>query len=364
MIMALAAFVQPFVVGLALVPVVKALAHKLGLIDQPNLERKQHGAPIPRSGGIAIFVAFWGMLWLDYFAARSFLPSAQLPEAVNALAANLPLRSAQLMGLFSGSAIIFILGLADDRFNLPPLVRLFVQVAACVPLILTGTVLKVFLPPVLAIPITVVWVVLLTNSFNFLDNMNGLSSGIAMIICAVLGIISLLAREWYMVAIFAMFAGAIMAFWFFNFPRASVFLGDGGSTHLGFLLAALSILSTYYKEGVPTRLPILIPLIAFGVPLFDTLSVLWIRFRNGKPLMVGDTNHFSHRLVALGMTRTEAVLFIYVSTLVVGLAAIPLRQLDVSHGIVLAIALCLIFLLLHWLERGSYRRNVPPQPPV
>ncbi|MCC6547537.1 undecaprenyl/decaprenyl-phosphate alpha-N-acetylglucosaminyl 1-phosphate transferase [Candidatus Sumerlaeota bacterium] len=363
--MAAAAFLQPLLIGLALVPLAKAAAGKLGLIDQPNLERKQHGAPMPRSGGIAIFIAFWGVLWLDYLLARSVLPSMDaIPDTMKALAGNLSLRLKPLMGLFLGSSIIFTLGLLDDRYSLPPLLRLLIQLFACVPLIATGIVLKVFLPAMLAVPITVLWVLLLTNSFNFLDNMNGLSSGIAIIICVVLGIISFLAREWYMVAMFAMFAGAIMAFWFFNFPKASIFLGDAGSTHLGFFLAALSILCTYYKEGVPTRLPILIPLITFGVPVFDMISVLWIRWRNGKPLMVGDTNHFSHRLVALGMTRTEAVLFIYVATLVVGLAAIPLRQLDAPHGIVLAIALCLIFLLLHWLERGSYRRNAPPPPPA
>ncbi len=307
---------------------------------------------------MAIFPAFWGALWLNYLIASTVVPGLGfLPDPVRALAENVGLKYVQLEGIFLGCLIIFALGLLDDRFNLPPSVRLCFQVAACIPLIASGVYLKLFLPPLLAWPLTIFWVVLLTNSFNFLDNMNGLTSGVAVIICLVLGLISLLAREWYMMMLFAMLAGAVLAFWFFNFPKASVFLGDCGSTHLGFLLASLTILCTYYQEGVPSRLPILIPLITLGVPLFDTLSVLWIRLRSGKPLMQGDTNHLSHRLVALGMSRVEAVLFIYGATLVVGLAAIPLRQLDSAHGVVLAFAISLIFFLLHWLERVSYRRN-------
>lgn len=364
LLITLLGFLQCLAIGLILVPLARNNAARLGLIDHPNLHRKHHTSPIPRSGGLAIFPAFWGAIWINYYIAGSIVPDlAFLPDAIRVLAGNVSLKYAQLEGIFIGSFIIFILGLLDDRFNLPASIRLLVQILACLPLLLSGVYLKLFLPPLVAWPLTLFWIVLLTNSFNFLDNMNGLTSGVTVIICAVLALISLLAREWYMLLLFGMLAGAVLAFWCFNFPKASVFLGDSGSTHLGFLLASLTILCTYYQEGVPSRLPILIPLIAMGVPIFDTLSVLWIRWTHRKPLMQGDTNHLSHRLVALGMSRTEAVLFIYGATLVVGLAAIPLRLLDTPHGIVLALAISLIFLLLHWLERVSYRRNKSAQSP-
>ena len=358
LIVAALGFLQCFAVAWVLVPLVRDRAEALGLIDRPTLARKQHDRPIPRCGGLGIFPAFWGMLALNIALATLVVPRLGfLPEGIRALAANVGTKTGELEALFLGSFIIFALGLLDDRFNLPPVVRLAVQVMACVPLLMGGVVLKVFLPPVIAWPLTVFWLVLLTNSFNFLDNMNGLTSGVSAIICGVMALIALLAQEWYMFLCFAMLGGAVTGFWRYNFPKASVFLGDSGSTHLGFLLGGLAILSTYYQEGVPTRLPILIPLVVMGLPLFDTISVMWIRWSSGKPLMEGDTNHVSHRLVALGMSRTMAVVFLYGVALATGLAAIPLRNLDVAHGIVQVGVIFLIFFHLHWLERVSYRKS-------
>ncbi len=355
--LALAGFVQCYLIGMVLTPMARSYGRRLGLNDVPNLDRKLHTQPTPRSGGIAIFAAFWGCLWIDFLLAAYLVPQTTfLPENIRALAGNVTLRLPQLLGIFAGCTIIFVLGIADDRFNLPAKLRLVIQIAACVPIIASGTMLKMFLPPMLAIPLTMFWLVLLTNSFNFLDNMNGLTSGVAVVICFVMTVIAALAGEWYLTLIFAMFGGAVLGFWMYNFPKASIFLGDGGSTHIGFLLGTLTILTTYY-EGGPSRLPVLMPLIVLGVPLFDTVSVLWIRWRENRPFMVGDTSHLSHRLVALGMSQSEAVVFIWVAALTVGLAAIPLRLLDWQHGLVLAFAIALIFFLLHWLERVSWRRS-------
>lgn len=357
-VLALVALLQTLLVGAVLVPLARKYAVPLGLMDAPTLERKIHTAPIPRAGGAAIFPAFWGCFWLNVALGVWLVPQLGfLPPPVQALAGNIGLKLPQTAGLFVGCLTIFVLGLLDDRFDLPPKVRLVVQILACVPLLATGTVLKLFLPPILAYPLTVCWLVLLTNSFNFLDNMNGLTSGVSFLICAIMATISILSREWYMLLIFSMIAGAVLAFWFFNFPKASIFLGDAGSTHLGFCIGSLMILTTYFQEGVPSRMPILIPLIVLGIPLFDTASVMWIRWKAGKPFMVGDTNHLSHRLVALGMSRTEAVLFIYAMVAVLGLAALPLRTMQAREGIFQAVAILLIFLLLHWLERVSYRRS-------
>ncbi len=355
-LLALLALAQCLVLGLLLMPWAKAQAPRLGLVDRPAAARKIHQEPTPLSGGLAIFPAFWGALWLNVLLAALVIPMLWfLPETVRVLAGNVVLRFDMLVAVFAGCAIIFVLGLLDDRYDLPPLLRLGVQVAAAVPVIAAGVTFQAADVWWVAWPLTIFWLVLLTNSFNFLDNMNGLTSGVTVIVCLVMALLALLFREWYMLLVFAMLAGAVLAFWFHNFPRASVFLGDNGSTHLGFLVGCLAILTTYYEEGDPSRLPVLIPLLVLGVPLFDTLSVLWIRWKARRPLMVGDTNHLSHRLVALGMNRTEAVLFIYLATLVVGLAAVPLRILDWRHGILQTLLIVLIFLLLHWLERVSYR---------
>lgn len=358
LVLAFFAFVQALLIGVLLVLFARWVGPKVGLVDRPNLARKQHTRPTPRSGGLAIFFAFWGVLFFNLFIATSFVPHLGfLPESVRTLAGNIVQREMELAGLFLGSSIIFLLGVLDDLFDLPPMLRLGIQILATVPLVACGIVLKVFLPLPLAIPLTMLWVVCLTNSFNFLDNMNGLTSGVTVIICAVLALMAALSREYYMLLIFALLGGAVAGFWFFNFPKATIFLGDAGSTHLGYLLAALTTLVTWYGEGVPSHLPMLIPLVVLGVPLFDTLSVLWIRWRSGRRLMEGDTNHLSHRLVALGMSRVEAVVFIYGATAVTGLAAIALRSLDWKVGMIQALAISLIFLLLHWLERVSYRRR-------
>jgi UDP-GlcNAc:undecaprenyl-phosphate GlcNAc-1-phosphate transferase len=361
-ILALLAFLQTLLAGLLLTPWARWQGTRLGLMDNPTLARKQHQTPIPRAGGVAVFVAFWICLWADFSLAGIVVPKlAFLPEDLRALSANVWLKGDQLGALFIGCATIFILGLLDDRFNLPPKIRLLVQILACLPLVLSGTVLKLFLPLWIAAPITIFWLVLLTNSFNFLDNMNGLTSGISVIIAGVFALQSALAHEYYMTLVFGMLAGAVLGFWFFNFPRASLFLGDSGSTHLGFLFGALSVQCTYYAPGTPTALPILFPLVALGVPVFDTLSVMWIRWRGGKPLMQGDRNHFSHRMEALGMTRTEAVLFIYGVTLCVGLAAVALRPLDWRYGLAQGAVIVLLFGAITWMETVSRRRK-PEEP--
>lgn len=363
-LIALAAFAQACAVAALLTPVARWAGPRLGMVDAPDLERKMHARPVPRSGGLALFAAFWGCLALNLALAAWVVPGLDfLPDDVRAVAGNIGMRWKPLAGIAAGAVVIFLLGAVDDARGLPPLPRLAVQVAATLPLLATGVSLQLFLPAPAGWVLTVLWVVLLTNSLNFLDNMNGLASGVAAIASGVLALLSALAGEYYMMAVFALLGGAAAGFWLHNFPRASIFLGDSGSTHLGFMLAALTIVATYYEEGAPTRLPVLMPVIVLGVPLFDTLSVLWIRWRSGKPLMQGDRNHFSHRLVDLGMTPAGAVVFIYGATLCVGLAAVALRQLDLLHGLAQAAVIALAFVGFHVIERVSRRRIQGPPPP-
>lgn len=362
--LALLAAAQAVVLSALLTPLARRIGERGGFIDEPGLDRKVHDRPIPRSGGIALFIAFWGCLGMNLAAARWLVPTLDfLPENVRVLAANVGMSLRPLAGIAVGSTLIFVLGLLDDRLNLPAKLRLLVQVLAVVPLILSGISLQLFLPTPLAIAATALWVVLLTNSFNFLDNMNGLTSGVAMLCAAVLALLSLLSREYFMLLMFALLSGAACGFWAHNFFRGNIFLGDSGSTHLGFLFGALTIVATWYEEGVPSRFPVLMPVIVLAIPLFDTLSVLWIRWRTGKPFMEGDRNHFSHRLVDLGFTKREAVVLIYGFTLVVGLAAVALRQLDSTHALVQTAMIALLFAIIHRLERVSRRKALRPSDP-
>ena len=353
LLLALLALAQAATVSALLVPRAREAGRRMGLMDAPNEARKHHKAPIPRSGGLALFAAFWGCLWADVAIAALLGPRLGfLPPGAREIAANIPQKLPQLGAIFLGATLLFLVGVLDDRQGLSPRLRLALQVLSVAPLLVAGIGIQAFLPAPLGWALTVLWVVLLVNSMNFLDNMNGLTSGVCVVACAVLALLAALSREWYMLALFALLAGSALGFWFYNFPRASIFLGDGGSTQIGYLLAVLTALSTYWEAGAPSRLPVLMPLLVLGVPLFDTLSVLWIRWRAGK--------HFSHRLVHLGMSPVEAVLFIYGATLCVGLAAVALRPLDWRHGLVQVAVVALVFLGIHRIERVARHRPAPP----
>ncbi|GAB4320161.1 MAG: MraY family glycosyltransferase [Candidatus Sumerlaeia bacterium] len=351
-------FAQALAVGLALVPPAERVGRRLGLIDAPG-ERKIHSAPVPRSGGIGIVAALTLVVAMDVGAALLLESYTDfLPDDVRLFVSNIPSILHRLIGIGAGGAVVFALGLVDDRRPLRPGLKFAVQGLAALLLVAAGIRVNLFLPlPVLGVAVTVFWVILICNSFNLLDNMNGLSSGVAAIIAGLLAWISWSSGERFMVCIYLALAGSILGFWFHNFFGGRIFLGDAGSLFIGFMLAALSVLSTYYERGAPTPFPVLIPLMVMGVPIFDTASVLWIRLRLGRPLFVGDTNHFSHRLVALGMSRRGAVVFIYLVTFVVGLNAVQLKHLPMGPALVLAAQTALIFLLIYLLERASRRRH-------
>lgn len=350
------AFFASLGISALLTPISRAIAPLIGMIDQPNLARKLHSKPIPRSGGVAVFFSFWTVLLFSVIFLNAFPDFFLLPDSFRGISRNITSKLLPLAGIFVGSSIIFITGVLDDRFDLPAKLRLIIQISATLPLVFTGVTLDLFLPDLLAVLVTICWVVFLTNSLNFLDNMNGLTSGLSVIMALILGIQSILVGEYYLMAVFVMLAGTCAGFWIYNFPNASIFLGDSGSTNLGFLFASFTIVASYYDTNVASELPVLMPLVVMGVPIFDTLTVMYIRWRNGKPLMVGDTNHFSHRMVALGMSKVEAVIFIYGVAIVIGLMAIVLRPLSWWYGLIQCSAIALVFLGIYWMEKMS-RRN-------
>jgi len=346
--------IESAAIAIAATPLAARLGLKMGLVDVPG-GRKAHRRPTPCSGGIALFLVFWLVVWGNLAGAALIL--AQSKDApIAPFAGNVVKVLPQLGAIFLGSFWIFAVGLADDRWGLRPSLKLACQLTAALPLLLADIHIVSFIPwPWMGKLLTALWVVFVINAFNFLDNMDGLSAGVGAIGTGVLAWISFGSGEWFMTAMFVVLTGTLLGFLRHNFNPASVFMGDSGSMFLGFMIATLTVLATYYKQGVPTKLPVLTPLIVLGVPIFDTCSVLWIRWREGKPLTRGDRNHFSHRLVNLGMSERGAVAFIYLTSLCVALGALPLRYLNLTGALIVAFQTALWFVIIYWIERLGKR---------
>lgn len=208
----------------------------------------------------------------------------------------------RLAAMLAGGGAIFLLGLIDDHYGCGAYSKLTVQVLMAVLLWYSGTRITLFIGHwTVSLMLTVFWMVLITNAMNLLDNMDGLSSGVGAIAAAIFLVVAVQAGQIFVASLMAVLIGSLLGFLWFNFNPASIFMGDAGSLFLGYMLGAISISSTYYQES-ESGLAVVIPLVVLAIPLFDTASVMLIRWRTGKPFMQGDKNHFSHRLVRLGMT--------------------------------------------------------------
>lgn len=328
----------------------RRLGLRWGVMDVPS-GRKAHARPVAVTGGWGFFATFilfvgGGTLLLRPIA---YLMPASFGELRHYIENLIGLRR-EVAAILGGTALVFVVGAIDDVRPLGPWVKLGAQVVATLPLIAVGVMIRGFLPLPLGAALTIGWVVLLTNSFNLLDNMDGLSASVALVVCCVLALAARQGGELWLPALFLCFAGALGGFLIYNFHPASMFMGDAGSLTIGYLVAVFSIMVTYYTKSEPTTLPVLMPLAVMGVPLFDTLSVMYIRWRNQKPLMVGDRNHFSHRLLAMGFTVRETAVTIALLTGATGLLALPLRVLAWPAALGHMVGLGLLFSVIVMLE--------------
>ena len=340
-------FLSSFLTSLLLVPLFRKLALKKGVLDIPE-ERKIHRKPIPLLGGVAIFVSFylvWGIGLLFLLIAPKFFPSFSpyLPP--------LSKEVSRLTPLFLSGTLMLLVGLRDDLKPLTPFSKLLGQILASLLLIFTGLRITLFLPhPFLGGFLTILWIVWVTNTFNLLDNMDGLASGVAFISSLIFLYIALITQQWFVSALLASFIGVLLGFLIFNFPPASIFLGDAGSLWIGFTISSFTILTTYYTHELPTSLPVIMPLLILGVPFFDTLSVIYIRWREKRPLFKADKSHFSHRLVELGFTERQAVLLIYLLTFGTGMNATLLTQVGWGGALVILLSTMVIFSIIGMIE--------------
>jgi UDP-GlcNAc:undecaprenyl-phosphate GlcNAc-1-phosphate transferase len=283
-------FVLPFLVALGAsaigTPLTMWIARRIGAVAKPRADRWSSRAT-PLLGGVAIYVGFTATL-------VAFLPM-----------------TTSLIGLVAGSSAVFLLGLIDDLRPLRPSVKLAGQVAATCVIIPFGIHAIFVLHPVVAIPATLFWIVAMTNAFNLLDNMDGLSAGVSFISSCFTCLVSFFLGDAQVATAAAILAGSTLGFLIFNFPPAKVFMGDCGSLFLGFNLGSLTIMGTW-KEASNLFLILLVPLLVLAVPLFDTALVTIMRKLSGRAISQGGRDHSSHRLVALGLSERNAVLLLYV----------------------------------------------------
>jgi UDP-GlcNAc:undecaprenyl-phosphate GlcNAc-1-phosphate transferase len=346
------AFVVAVLLSSILVPIMKKLAFRYGVLDHPG-HHKTHTNVHPLLGGGAIYAAFMlvilagvVLMGIVKWGGFSSFPEQQkyLLNQMRVFVAALP----QLCALLVGGSLLFILGLMDDirGVGFSYKIKFAIQGIAAMILILSGIRLE-FLPyDFLNILVTLLWLVGITNSFNLLDNMDGLSSGVAVIISIILGILTIQQGQYFSALVLLTLAGSLIGFLRYNFFPSSIFMGDAGSLFIGYTLAALTVSNSYVTTRSVSQLPVVVPILILGVPLFDTLSVMVIRWKEHRPLFVGDKCHFSHRLVELGMSIRQAVMFIYLVTLCIGMSAILIPELNVFGSILVLVQEGLIFGLI------------------
>jgi UDP-GlcNAc:undecaprenyl-phosphate GlcNAc-1-phosphate transferase len=334
-----------------LVPVSRALARRFRVLDDPG-HRKIHNEPMPRLGGIAVFVSFTGLVLVGYLLIPSLSASAWAQEqlGVSLIFLREAYRvEAKLMAVLLGGAIAFAIGLFDDIYGgrFPVWLKLGGQIVAAGILVVGGVTVS-FLPYAwMNVLVTVLWVVGITNAFNLLDNMDGLSAGVAFVACGVFLINALSLGEFFISLLLVVFMGSLLGFLFSNFNPASIFLGDCGSLFIGYVMAALTLLERYVSHASSSLFPILMPVVVLAIPLLDTATVTVIRLREGRPIYVGDNCHLSHRLVALGFSKRATVLFIYLATFALGLGAASLTDANLAQSfLILLQSACFVALLL------------------
>ena len=350
--------------------VVRRLGPRWGLVDHPG-HRKVHEKVTPTAGGLAIWLGIVGPLAAAQVAlwvltaehdGRPLAASLPLPEFIAVHLPGLAEQSPTLWTLLAGGTLLALLGLMDDRWGLGWKIRLAVQTLVAVLFVQAGWRVSLFIDwPLVTGVLSVFWIVGLINSFNMLDNMDGLSAGVAAIAAAMLAAVMLLAPDpltnqpqLFVGGFLLVVTGSLAGFLVHNRPPAKLFMGDTGSYLVGYLLAMATISATFAGRDVPKH-AVLAPLCVLAVPLYDTLTVVAIRLRNGQSPFVGDKNHFSHRLVRLGMTKPQAVGTIYLTTATCGLGALLLHQVNGVGALIILLLVGCVLVLVGILETAGQR---------
>ena len=336
-------------------PLVKKLAYKVNAIDIPKDDRRVHNTPIPRLGGLAIFIGF-----IISFTIYCFI--------------NYIIPDKSVIGVILGGAVIICIGAIDDIKPLPAKYKLLGQIVAACILIISGIRIEYmtnffrvgtipFLSGeqihfgIIAIPITIFWVVGITNAVNLIDGLDGLACGISAIAAMILAYVAFIKPELpdsQLTLIFALaIAGSCLGFLPYNFNPAKIFMGDTGSLFLGFMLSAISI--NGFIKG-PTIVAVMVPLFALGLPIFDTAFAILRRKLQGKPVMEADKGHLHHRLLSLGLGQKRTVLVLYMISLLLGISvAMILNQNYINSAVTLVITVAIVIVPINQTWMGEVK---------
>ncbi len=339
--------------ALASTPLVKALSVKVGAVDVPKDGRRMHNHPIPRMGGLAIFLGFMAAVLL-------FVPL-----------------DTEKRGMLLGAVIIVVLGMLDDRFALPAMPKFVVQIIAAVIAVMAGNRIDVLSNPNifsanpvwqlgwLAYPVTVVWIVAITNSVNFIDGLDGLACGVSTISAATMLVIALLVREQDVLVseqdvavMMAALVGACIGFLPYNFNPAKIFMGDTGSTFLGFIMAVVSVQGMFKMYNI---ISFVVPFLMLGLPIFDECFAIIRRLTRGQSPMAPDRGHVHHRLIDMGFSQKQAVGVLYVISAILGLSAVVLTASGAVKAMVFLLAMGAAVVIAWWVFLGGPSHDKPEQ---
>ncbi len=350
-----------FVIGVAAAavatPLCRRLALRVGLMDRPKEEaHKQHGHATPLLGGLALFGAWALCLIAGYFAVfAGWFDQFSAPLAESQ--AGVRMVGARMAFIVLGAAGAMLLGLADDRRGMKPAVKFGCQFLIALLAVWAGGVrITLFIDNFfLTAAITIFWYMLLMNAINFFDNMDGLAVGTATIALAFFALTAAWQQQYFIATLSALSCGVGCGFWLYNASPASIFMGDSGSLFLGYLLATISASVTYYSSETSSFLAVLLPLFILALPLFDAGAVVLIRLRKRKPFWIGDHNHISHRFVAMGMSRAQAVNAVHLLAIIIALSVWPLLWADRATAAVLFTQALLLLGLVTLLQYSTKR---------
>ncbi|WP_325199509.1 MraY family glycosyltransferase [Oscillibacter sp.] len=323
------ALLTALVVSFLMTPVVKTFAYKVGAVDVPKDARRMHKVPIPRLGGLAIFIGF--------------MVSVLILGGVRG--------NGQMQSILLGSVIIVVLGVVDDIMALPAMLKFVVQIAAALIPALNGVVIQAFSNPnifsdslywvlgPLSVPFTVLWIVAITNAVNLIDGLDGLANGVSAISATTMLVIALLASEAQVAIVMAALVGACVGFMPYNLNPAKMFMGDTGATFLGYILATMSIQGLFKFYAV---ISFAVPFLILGLPIFDTAFAFIRRLAHGQSPMHADRGHIHHRLIDMGLNQKQAVATLYVISAMLGLSAVVLTTGGEQKAMLFFVTLCVV----------------------
>ncbi len=322
--------VLSFLVCFAMTPLVRSFAVRVGAVDVPKDGRRMHDHPIPRQGGLAIFLGF--------LVAVVLLADLDRP----------------VQGILLGSVIIVTVGAIDDIVPLPALLKFVIQIAAAGVAVAFGVRIEMIANPIFwsdqpviyfgawSIPITIFWIVGITNSINLIDGLDGLACGVSAISSLSILVIALVMRQVNIAVILAAVLGACLGFIPYNYNPAKIFMGDTGALLLGYVLSTVSVIGLFKFYTIVT---FAVPVLALALPIFDTCFAIIRRLLKGQNPMSPDRGHFHHRLIDMGLSQKQSVAVLYAISAVLGLSAVLIATNGALRALIVVFAFCLAIII-------------------